>query len=149
MSWRWWAFPEEDGAQPTPGRILIGTTIGLATTVVAFLVPQTLLIAVAFGTADYGAGSGGGAWFTVLSALVVGFACGAGAFAAARELRRAELTQADSVRTAIPPPVFVALAITAHGLLNGSPWPTSALLLLIALPSIALSSPLGAHPPPP
>lgn len=146
MSRRWWSFPEEaDPAEATPARILIGTTIGLATTVVAFLVPQTLLIAVAFGTADYASGRAGGPGFTALSALVVAFACGTGSLAAAREFRRAELSRPDSMRTAVLPTGLLALGIAAHGGLNGSGWIGAGLLLLAAGPAIALCARIGAR----
>ncbi|GAB3242037.1 hypothetical protein [Kineosporia babensis] len=145
LSRRWWSFPEEDGAEPTPARILIGTSIGLATTVVAFLVPQTLLIAIAFGTADYTSGRAGGIGFTLLSVLVVGFACSSGAFVAARELRRAELDQLDSLRTALVPPALVAVGIAVHGLIGGGGWPGFLLLLGTSLPAIAFSARWGAR----
>ncbi len=116
---------------------------------IAFLVPQTVLVAVAFGTADYSGGHPGrlgGALFTGLSALVVGFACGAGAFVSARGLRRAELDQADSLRTAVLPPAVLAVAIAANGLATGAGWAGALLVLAVATPAIAVSARYGSWP---
>ena len=115
---------------------------------IAFLVPQTALIVIAFGTADYATGRPGGlggVLFTGVSALVVGFACGSGAFVAARGLRRAELDQADSLRTAVLPPGVVAFGIALNGLLTGAGWAGGLLVLAVAAPAIAFSARLGAR----
>jgi hypothetical protein len=115
--------------------------------VIAFLVPQTVLVALAFGTADYAGGRPGGlggGLFTGLSALVVGFAGGAGAFVAARGLRRAELGQADSLRTAAAPPGVLALGIAVNGLVNGAGPPGALLVLVVAAPAIAAGARYGS-----
>ena len=111
----------------------------------AFLVPQTVLIAVAFGTADYATGRAGGPGFTLLSTLVVVLACGAGSLVAARELRRAELSQFDSMRTAVLPTGLLAFGIAVHGGLNGSGWIGAGLLLLAAGPAVVLCARIGAR----
>ncbi|MCE0534329.1 hypothetical protein LWF15_02290 [Kineosporia rhizophila] len=107
--------------------------------------PQTLLVAVAFGTADYATGRAGGPGFTLLAVLVVVFACGAGSLTAAREFRRAELSQLDSMRTAVLPTGLLALGIAAHGGLNGSGWLGAGLLLLATGPAIVLCARIGAR----
>lgn len=115
---------------------------------VCFLVPQTLLIAVAFGTADYATGRPGGpagVLFTGISALLVALACAAGARAAARELRRAELSQADCLRAALGPPIMMAVAIAGNGLLTGAGPGGCALVLMLALPASAISARIGAR----
>lgn len=112
---------------------------------IAFLVPQTLLVAVAFGRADYTGGEAGGPGFTLLSALVAGFACGSGAFVAARELRRAELGVADSLRTAVLPPAVVGLAIAVNGLASGGSWLGFGLVTSVATMAIRFGAGAGAR----
>jgi hypothetical protein len=112
-------------------------------------VPQTVLVALAFGTADYAGGRPGGlggGLFTGLSALVVGFACGSGAFVAARGLRRAELDQPDCLRTAALPPAVLALGIAVNGLLSGASWAGCLLVLAVATPAIAVGARYGSWP---
>ncbi|GAB6899785.1 hypothetical protein JCM9957A_28750 [Kineosporia succinea] len=139
-------LPDEltPGAEPTPGRLLMGTVAGLATAVIGFLVPQTLLVAVFLGTADYTTGQAHARLFTLLSALVAGFACGSGAFVAARSLRRAGLSGADSLRAAPVPPAVLALGLAVAGRLSGGGWVGGVLLLAVALTAVAVGARRGA-----
>jgi hypothetical protein len=124
LSIRWWR--DEDGlipgARPTPANSSLPLATGLATTVISVLVLQTLLIAVAFGAADYDRGipglsaTGFSFWSTAISAL----ACGLGALVSAAQLRRADVEERGCRRVALLAPAVVLIGIAINGLTAGS-----------------------------
>ena len=149
LSVRWWRDDENviPGARPTTANSSLPLAVGFATTLIGFLVLQTLLIAMAFGTGDYERGRPGlsAVGFSFWSAVIVAFACGFGAWISAAQLRRADVEERGSRRMAMLAPAVVLIGIAINGLTTGSrPQGVLALGVAAAL-AIALGARLGSR----
>ena len=119
---------------------------GFATTLICFLVLQILLIAVAFGTADYDRGLPhlGALGFAVASAAIVALACGLGALVGAAQLRRADVEERGSRRVSMLAPAVVLIGILISGLTAGSRLSGVLMIGISAALAIALGARLGS-----
>jgi hypothetical protein len=117
---QWWRDDKNVilGARPSTANSSLPLAVGFALTLISFLVLQTLLIAVAFGTADYDRGRPGvnATGFALASAGIVALACGLGALVSAAQLRRADVDQRGARRVAGLAPAVVLIGIAINGL---------------------------------
>ena len=124
MSLQWWRDDDNiiSGARPTTANSSLPVAAGFATTLIIFLVLQILLIAVAFGTADYDRGTPGlsTTGYSFWSAVVVALACGLGALVSAVQLRRADVEERGSRRLAMLAPGVALIGILINGLMAES-----------------------------
>jgi hypothetical protein len=149
LSITWWRDAEDGvpGARPTWANSSLPVAIGLATTLISAIVLQILLIAVAFGTADYDRGRPGlsATGLSLWSSAIVALACGIGAIVGAAQLRRADVEERGCRRVAWLAPAVVLISIMINGWAAGAR-PGGVLLLgLGAVPAIALGARVGSR----
>src|SRR5262245_27891991 len=141
MHEQWWTAPRAISRE-RPATLEAGVLpviLGLATTVVAFLAGEILLVAVALGVADYPRGRTG--WltplgFALLTALGFGAALAAGSWVCAWRLRRREVAPGAARRVALLPAALVIVIALVNGVarggLAGAGGVTATVLLLAA-----------------
>jgi hypothetical protein len=149
LSFRWWRDADDriSGARPTAANSSLPLVVGLATTLIGVLVLQVLLIAVAFGTADYDQGTPGltPTGFSLWSAAMVAVACGIGAIVTASGLRRADVEERGSRRVAALAPGVVLIGIAINGSMTGAGLGGVLLIAASAGLAIALGSRVGSR----
>ncbi len=130
------------GAAPTAINSSLPLSLGFVAALISFLVLQILVIAVAFGTADYGTGrtglGQGGFEFCSAAAMALSAAIGAGV--AAAQLRRADVDERSARRVALLAPGLLTVAVAVNGWVVGH---GSGGVLLIGLSGLLGAAPAG------
>lgn len=141
----WWSGSGADirGAAPDLRNAALPVAIGLAVTMIVFLVLQTVLVAMALGSGDFVAGQPGGVSagrLRIYSFGVVVISTAIGAWLTARRARAADIEEAGARRVTPFATGPVALGIAVNGLTGGA-GVTGPLLVIVCA---AVGTALGA-----
>jgi hypothetical protein len=112
---------------------LFPVVLGVTASVVAWILLQVLVLAVAVGVADYSAGRPGlvtPTGYAVLSAGVAGLSVGSGAAVTLRRLLAVDADEKGARVVAFAQCAVLSLLVGVHGLLTARPSPVAVALLL-------------------